>query len=265
MRILAINSYQNNRCKARANNKKQIGFQAHPDFDKLAKRYEITASSFFRRGRLYGAPCSEFADVIRVFKDVFLNVDERKKMFIAGIGKSQEPFSYLAAIKSIIKDKSLEKTLDMNIVDLQSKPSDAELFKHSYFDYNYPPEFVPSSFVRDVRENIKYGSQPGYYRVKDDIYNFVRDVYNDSTKSKWETRVQDAVLDSASEDFDIVSINNTIGYIAEEHERVSTMEHVYRMLKRNGLYITDPYYNNVVEAGMTDKFINVSEGIYKKK
>ena len=42
-------------------------------------------------------------------------------MLIAGIGKSQEPFSYLSTLKSLFKNKKLTDILKLKTIDLQSK------------------------------------------------------------------------------------------------------------------------------------------------
>ena len=37
----------------------------------LSQKYDVTASSFFRRGPLYGIASDDYADIITVFKDIF--------------------------------------------------------------------------------------------------------------------------------------------------------------------------------------------------
>ena len=102
---------------------KNTNFKAHPDFIELAKRYEVTASSFFRRGISYGSPSERFNDIVNILKKIFLSsLNQKQKLLITGIGNSEEPFSYLASIKEIIKTRKLEDTVDLNIVDLQSRP-----------------------------------------------------------------------------------------------------------------------------------------------
>ena len=76
-----------------------ITFKAHPDFEKLVRNYDVTASSFFRRGPYYGSTSEEFVDVEKILSSIFQSLGEPKTMLIAGIGDSQEPFSYLAVLK----------------------------------------------------------------------------------------------------------------------------------------------------------------------
>ena len=66
-----------------------------------------------------------FGKLTQIFESVFINkIRQPLKMLIAGIASSQEPFSYLTTIKTIIKDKPIENVLDLHIIDLQSKPDD---------------------------------------------------------------------------------------------------------------------------------------------
>ena len=243
----------------------QINFKAHPDFERLSKSFDIKASSFFRRGPFYGSPDEQFSDIISVFAKMFgENMGHSKKMLIAGIGDSQEPFSYLAVIKNLIKDIPIAKSLDLNIVDLQSKPSKRDLFINSYYESRYEPAFVASSFVKDVRDNILYGVARGYYRINDDIFNFLDSVYKNKSKSLWETQIQEAIKHYKSKDFDIVSINNTLGYIEDRNAVDNTVKEVYRVLKKNGVFITDPHYDYLERTELIDKFEKLNEGIYKK-
>ena len=81
----------------------QISFCAHPDFYSLKKNYDVAASSYFRRGQIYGSPCDEFIDIVHLFGRIFHEpFTKPQKMLIAGIGDSQEVLSYLAVIKSIL-------------------------------------------------------------------------------------------------------------------------------------------------------------------
>jgi len=255
MKIYSINSTYTK------NNAKQKSFNAHPDFYPLAKKYEIKASSYFRRGGFYGSPCDEFIDVVRIIDRIFVKDSNKRNMLIAGIGDSQEPFSLLAVIKSIIKNKPLNDVVDMNIVDLQSKPKDTKLFEQSYFDCGFPPTYAKNSFLLD--SNAIYSSTPWKkFRVKDEIFDFLKQTYNNPKKSHWDSRIQDEVKNMQSESFDIVSINNTLGYINDEKSIVDALHHVMRILKRDGVFITDPYsrFNDVLKTNMSEIF----KGIFQK-
>ncbi len=245
------------------NNNKKVTFKAHPEYKKLAQEYEINASSFFRRGRSYGSPSNEFGDVINILNKIFgIKSFDKKNMFIAGIGDSQEPFSLLAVIKFLIKDKPLQDSLNLNIADLQSKPKDKILFEQSYFDCGFPPPYVKNSFIKDCGE--KYGLQYyKKYRVTDEIFEFLKQTYNDSKKSYWDTRVQDIAKEMNNEQYDIVSINNTLGYINDQNIIIETLNNIKRIVKRGGIFITDPHcklYDETLKDTMSKEY----EGIYKK-
>ena len=123
----------------------------------------------------------------------------KQKMLIAGVGESQEPFSYLATIKSLCPDKKLTEVLDLKTVDLQSKPSSQQLFSDSYFEYRYQPDYAQSSFVTDIRPSIKYPSIYSYYRVNDEIFNFLDDTYkNNSAYNRLNSSHKKVVSDYAN-------------------------------------------------------------------
>lgn len=241
----------------------KVAFKAHPDFDELSKDYEIKASSYFRRGFFYGSPSDKYQDIVNVFQDVFANDTKAKTMLIGGIGDSQEPFSYLATIKQIIKDRKLKDALDLRIVDLQSKPKTKDLFENSFFDHSWEPAYARSSFVIDKDNYERFDTC--YYRVNDEIFNFLKMTYNDSYKSHWDTRIQEDIKNYPTESFDIISMNNTLPYIRDQEKIDETLRHIYRILKPNGIFITDPcLYSNMEMSNVTKNCIEIAEGIYKK-
>ncbi len=259
--ILAVNNINNN-------NFTNLSFKAHPDFNRLKQSYNVTASSYFRRGLRYGTPDEKFADVVRVFSDVFTGkIKQAKNMLIAGIADSQEPFSYLAVIKGLLGKKSLRKAVDMHTIDLQSKPDRIKLFEDSFLDDPFEPLFAKDSFVKD--EVWRYGFEDRTYRsyrVKDEIYNYLNKTYNNPKKSMWDVRLQDAIKELPDENFDVVSINNTFMYIENSEELQSTLDNVLRTLKKGGYFITDPYkYKFFTESKIFDNMDDVYMGIYRKK
>lgn len=245
------------------NSKKQISYKAHPDYIRLAKDYNVNASSFFRRGDFYGSPSDEFVDVINILRSIFEKINfPPKRMLIAGIGNSQEPFSLLAVIKSLIKDSPLESALELHIVDLQSKPSDRKLLEQSYFDNPIMalPSYAKGSFIKDDGE--KYGLESyKRFRVNDDIFDFLKQTYNNQKKSHWNSRIQDAVKNFNDTQFDIVSINNTLGYIGDKNAVTDTLNHINRILRKDGVFITDPYRKcDNLRTTMVEEY----KGIYRK-
>ena len=242
----------------------QMSFKAHPDFLKLAKEYEVTASSYFRRGQFYGSPSDYFQDIVDVFKHIFSPASTTpKKMLIAGIGDSQETFSYLATIKDIKRNKPIAEVVDLHTIDLQSKPTPEKIYESSFYDHSREPDFVPDSFIEKPKKD-KYGIFP-YYRVISDILDFVQDTYANPQKSQWERRLQEALPEFKEESFDIISINNTLGYIKDPEDRFNALRNVLKILKKGGLFITDPFYGPRMEkAGVAEAFKEIKDGIYIK-
>lgn len=265
MFITPINSFSQN--KLSYNNlqpkNKNISFKENPLYTQLSKKYSIDASSYFRRGPYYGVPSDEFTDIINLFKKIFKNTQNKKNMLIGGIGKSQEPFSYLATIKYWIKDKKIKDVLDLHVVDLQPKPNNSELFINSYYDVSGIPEYVPSSFVKD---KLIHNNKILRYRVNNEIFNFLSNTYNDKTRSKWDTTLQDSIKKCPNETFDIISLNNILYYIEDIEDRNNALRHIERVLKPNGVLITDFFKTYVKDAGLSNS-IKETEllGIYIKK
>lgn len=268
MQILPISNYANNK---NTNIKKQkssnVNFCHHPDFIELKIKYKITASSYFRRGDLYGSPCKEFANVIDSLKLFFnekMNHDKNGKvrMLIGGIGESQEPFSILAVVKQLIGNNKLNEVLDLNTVDLQSKPNKPQLFLQSFYEHNQKPEFVPESFVTE--DITGYGYKHHRYRVKNEIFKYLFDVYNNPEKAKWETRIQDAIKEYPENSFNVISVNNTIGYIYDPQVAMFVVKNIYKMLKPSGIFITDPDYSSYKKVFSPEVSKEIYKGIYQK-
>ncbi len=245
-----------------------INFCHHPDFIALEKSYDVIASNYFRRGGYYDCVSKDFIDVIkslRLFFNKTVNSEaEKRNMLIGGIAESQEPFSILASVKSLIGKKNINDALDLYIIDLQSKPDDKKLFLQSFYDTNGVPDFVPESFERENQTiyGYKYWHR---YRVKDEIYEYLRSVYNNPQKAKWEMRIQDEMNKYPDNSFDVISMNNTIIYIMDYNKRMQILQNIYDKLKPNGIFITDPYMTEFQEVFSSDVCNEIYKGIYRKK
>jgi len=239
-------------------------FGHHPDFDKLNAKYQVTASSFFRRGNAYGSASDDYVDIEKAFKKNFCGeANVPKQMLICGIANSQEPFSYLATIKDLKKEEKLVDILDLHTIDLQSRPVKKKLFKDAFLTSPWEAEYALSSFVED---KYHHGVAPNCrFRVNDEIFKYLQTTYNNPKKSLWETRLQDAIKKYEDEKFDVVSINNTLYYIEKPEEIFETLRHVYRILKPNGIFITDPNkYKYMLESEVMDNLKEIMSGIYQK-
>ena len=274
MKITPISSYQYSINKRNTNESKpkntiHPNFKHHPDFVALQKRYEVLASSYFRRGGFYGSACEDFIDVINSLK-IILNSENmpyfksnKLQMLIGGIAESQEPFSILASVKKLIGKKNLEDVMDLHTVDLQSPPTRGNLFKQSFYDA-YEPMFVKSSFVED--DGTKYGLRRyKTHRVNDEIFEYLSDTYNNPEKAKWETRIQDAVKEYDNESFNVISVNNTLCYIGDSNTRFDAIKNIYRILKPGGIFISDGRHDAYAEVFTPETSEEIFPAIYQKR
>ncbi len=232
-----------------------------------------------------------YNNIESLFCNIFPVKGAPKNMLIIGIGHSQEPFSYLASIKGIAKDKPLKSQLNLNVVDLQSKPTTAELKDAAFcdlFDYQEYPKYAKSSFVKDsfsdwlginnkpdvhdpmfIYLNYVKKPKPKTYRdrVNDEIFDFVRETYGNHQKARWDSRVQDVIKEYPDRNFDVISANNVLPYIVSENEYMETLSNIVRTLKPNAYFITDPYEfeKPVKDSGILNPLTQVYKGIYQKK
>ena len=104
------------------------------------------------------------------------------------------------------------------------------------------------------------------WRVKDEIFEFLEKTYNNLQKSKWDSRVQETILDYPDNKFDIISANNVLPYIVSKKELAETVKNIVRTLRPNGYLITDPYEYpyHVKILSECDNMKQTSLGIYQK-
>ena len=248
-------------------NYNEVTKKAHPDFYEISKyNLSLRASSFFRRGVVLGET-SYFKDVIDVFSTLFnKNTNDKKSILIVGIGRSQEPFSYLASIKELIKDKKLKDVLNLQTVDLQAKPTKNILLSCTHYGgfWGKEPMFAKSSFIKYAQMYGDTVLQTGF-RVNDEIFDYLYKTYNNKSKSKWATRIQDDIKNYPDNSFDVLSMNNVLGYIEDDDEYYSTIKNMPRIVKPNGFIITDTICENLFQKVGVDKMLTkISAGIFKK-
>lgn len=248
-------------------NYNEVTKKAHPDFYEISQyNLSLRASSFFRRGVVLGET-SYFKDVIDVFSTLFnKNTNDKKSILIVGIGRSQEPFSYLASIKELIKDKKLKDVLNLQTVDLQAKPTKNILLSCTHYGgfWGKEPMFAKSSFVKYAQMYGDTVLQTGF-RVNDEIFDYLYKTYNNKAKSKWATRIQDDIKNYPDNSFDVLSMNNVLGYIEDDDEYYSTIKNMPKIVKPNGFIITDTICENLFQEVGVDKMLTkISDGIFKK-
>lgn len=248
-------------------NYNEVTKKAHPDFYEISQyNLSLRASSFFRRGVVLGET-SYFKDVVDVFSTLFnKNTNDKKSILIVGIGRSQEPFSYLASIKELIKDKKLKDVLNLQTVDLQAKPTKNILLSCTHYGgfWGKEPMFAKSSFIKYAQMYGDTVLQTGF-RVNDEIFDYLYKTYNNKSKSKWATRIQDDIKNYPDNSFDVLSMNNVLGYIEDDDEYYSTIKNMPRIVKPNGFIITDTICENLFQKVGVDKMLTkISDGIFKK-
>lgn len=248
-------------------NYNEVTKKAHPDFYEISQyNLSLRASSFFRRGVVLGET-SYFKDVVDVFSTLFnKNTNDKKSILIVGIGRSQEPFSYLASIKELIKDKKLKDVLNLQTVDLQAKPTKNILLSCTHYGgfWGKEPMFAKSSFIKYAQMYGDTVLQTGF-RVNDEIFDYLYKTYNNKSKSKWATRIQDDIKNYPDNSFDVLSMNNVLGYIEDDDEYYSTIKNMPRIVKPNGFIITDTICENLFQkVGVNKMLTKISDGIFKK-
>ncbi len=251
--------------KLNSNTCEQTTQKAHPDFYELEKQFSTPqASNYFRRGAIWGLWSETYKEVIDVFSKVFSPAQQAvKKMLIVGIGESQEPFSHLAAIKEIVKTRKLDDVVELHTIDLQAKPPKQVLCQNAFFDKSYEPPFAKTSFVIDAFPQ-HHGERR--FRVNDEIFDFLSETYDNNSQAQWATRVQDGIKNYPEETFDVISANNTLGYIKDDAEFCETLENIQKSVKRDGYLITDDFDDEYLQqAGILDNFNDVNLGIWQKK
>lgn len=248
--LTVFNYNQNNNVSG----KYSLPFGHHPDFNEIMKKRPICYSDYFRRENTSSGPQS-FLDLVGLFRKVFTGNNEPKKMLIVGIANSEEPFSYLTTIKQINNNKPIENILDLHIIDLQSKPDKDKLFKDS-FALDYLPFYAKDSFVFDPSSPIALCN----YRVNDELFEFLCKTYENPSKSRWESRVQEAVYPKNY--FDIISVNNVLYYIPEPLV-IPTFDNLCNAVKPGGYIIAedDRYAEN---SKNKDHLVRYAGAIYKK-
>jgi len=240
--------------------KQSVSFCARPEYQYLDEHHGVRTSCYFRRGANFGEQMSSFSDVVDAFKLVFSCV-KKPKILIAGIGKGQELFSDLAVIKEL-KRKSLRSVIDLNCVDLQPKLAKDEFESATYLDDIVEPKFA--------KECFEYVQKPTYsdsyhYKVKRDIVRYLKKVFNNKSKTKWDTKIEEFSATCPEKTYNMISVNNTLMYIEDVNEKKSTMENLAKMLKTGGILVTDVCDDIYKEMFSCLKdFKNLKPGIWQK-
>lgn len=248
-----INTYSGS--KVTIDMKKNVSFGISSEYERvkaLKLSSDIRTSGYFR---MYG----EFEGIINALKLIYQRVS-RPKILIVGVGRAQEPFSILAVIKNMFKGKTIESCVDLNCVDLQPKISGEKLKKYSILDRDATPDLAPDAFEPFLENgNDKIVS----HRVKSELERYLGDVFNDPKKTKWDTKIQDFSAACAQDTYDMITMNNVLDYIAEP-EKEQVIKNLARMIKPNGILVTDAIYEPYVSRWLRTDFKVIAKGVWQK-
>lgn len=248
-----LSIYSKNR--SRINIKSGISFGNRPEYQILQREYSNPRYSYFFRRDMPG----KYQDVIDTLKLVYEQV-KKPKVLIVGVGRGEEPCSYLAVISDINKDKPLKSVVDLNCVDLQPKIPYDELRYYSYLDSYGESRFAPRSFAYDRnREN---------YCLRQDIFEFLAENFNNPDKTKWDTAVEEFSETCKPDSFNVISINKVLLYLKDNETKSKVMKNLFKMLKPQGMLITDVVYDVVDDSSWALKrkgsFKKLAAGIWQK-
>lgn len=214
-----------------------------------------TRSYIFRRNS------GQFEDVANAIKYIFRE-NPKPKILVVGVGKGEEPLSYLAVIKTLFKDKKLDDIVDLNCVDLLSKFSDSEMIENSFLPSSFlegPPEYAKNSFVWGPSLHSRMYS----FRLEGKILKFAKKIFDN--KTLWNTKIEDYAAKAPNETYNLISMNNVLMYIESHDEKIKAMENISRMLKPNGILVTDGMDESNRELfKCLENFINIAPGIWRK-
>jgi len=258
--VKPVNPINANKKSAPKPNFGGISFGSRPEYDYFDNKYEVRTSNYFRRGQYYGSQKEEFKDVVSALKLV-MSKNRKPKILIAGLGDAQEPFSLLAVIKKQ-SWKPLKSAVDLNCVDLQPKISDEALDGFSYLDANEEPLFAKKSFDYVEKAHPKSHS---HYKVKPKIFEYLKSVFNDPEKTKWDTKIEEFAAAAPEKSYNMISINNVLLYIEDKEAAKTTMQNLSKMLKKNGILVTDifdDFYKETFDC--LKDFKKLNPGIWKK-
>lgn len=216
-----------------------LTFGTHEEYLARKKdRPHFRVSNFFRRDSVFDKQYEEFKYVENAIQTI-LKEQNKPKMLVVGLGtRAQELLSNLAVIKEQRPNTPLSESVDVYCVDLQPKLPVKDLKYFGLFDVEGEPMFAKSSF--DYIENSPF--EPLHYKVKSEITNFAEQIFNNPSKAKWDTKIEDFAAKAPDKSFDIISINNVYHYIKQD-DRLDLAYNLERILKNGGTLITDPGVN----------------------
>lgn len=198
-------------------------------------------------------PTRSFDQTLIVLRQVFNKV-RRPKTLVVGVGKAQEPFSYLAVAKDFAPEQPLGSTIEMHCVDTQNQITREALDKYSQLKGETIPDFA--------RKSIETGEN-GVCKIKQELVDHLANVFSNPSRSHWQTKIEDFAKTAPKSDFDIVSINNVIYLIELPIElKIQLIKDLAGMLKPGGVLITDSFQSGRMPQNMRE--IGQNTGLWQK-
>lgn len=238
-----------------AQKRSNITFCARAEYESLPNVYfDPLMSDFFRRG-VYNHQSKMFKDVVKAINKIYSQT-LKPKILMVGLGRGEEPLSFLAVIKDKFKNKPLESVIEMNCVDLQPQIHDEDLMGDAHLPLFHKPKFAKTSFEVNLIS--------GTYYVKKNIIEHLLNIFKDTQKTKWDTQIEEFGATCPKETYNLISMNNVLLYITDEEAKVNTMEKVSQMLKPKGILVTDIHESYKHRFKCLQKFKKLAPGIWQK-
>lgn len=228
-----------------------VNFGTRPEFLELQRIYSNPRYSyFFRRSE-------DFSNVVKAFRQMYASV-QKPKVLVVGVGRGEEPLTYLAVIKDIFKNDPLDKVVDMNCVDLQPKISGLVLKNNSFTESYSTVLFAKDSFICDAIT--------GKFFVKPNIFNYLIKTFNNPQKSHWDTSIEEYSSKCQKETYDMISMNKVLMYLKDKETQVKTVDKLFDMLKPDGIIISDSEHDFMSWDLRNAKNIKkINPGIWQKQ
>lgn len=261
---IAVNSYNKyKQCKfnCRVNNlesKGSVNFSARPEYTELFEwciGYTPRTSVFFRRGIAELGDRGRFSDVVNVLKSVFHRC-QKPKIMIVGIGKGEEPLSYLSVIKSLNPNRDLSSVVDLHCIDLQPKIDEGEIV--DFFNPLGIGDYAGDAFVYDEKREV--------FKTLPEVKKVLIETFNNPDKSKWDTLAQEFFSNTGDvQGYDIVSMNNVLGYIPDMKEAETLLENVSQRINDKGFLVSDEGHIQQKGYAISKKLKPFAPGIWQKQ
>lgn len=240
--------YQNRSCQQKPY--QSVNFGVRSEFLELQRVYSNPRYSyFFRRS-------DSFGNVVDSLKQVFANA-KKPKLLIVGVGKGEEPMSYLAVIKNLYRRESLENIVDLNCVDIQPKISTLALKNNSVTDEASTLIYAKRSFNYDIKTRKFY--------LKSNILDFLVKTFDNPLQSHWDASIEEYSSNSPKKKYNLISMNKVLMYLKDRETQAKVVDNLLDMLKPDGILISDSEHDFSSWDLKNAKTIKeISPGIWQK-